>query len=808
MEKVEPLLIDNETWGVQELCEVIASRYFLLGNDGPLPASWEVEGLGGKDVSEQLNLLNVHIEDLGLIGSLEASNPPILSISRYPSGQVIMKGWQHWFVWSVMASFMTIVGSSWSTRYVEGYDSIPLGSIGQSLFFFTIPIMASILFASHLRKMVASRSGAEIGHIVPIIFPLPTPAWPFGIIGTLGQRSVDLVPISNRKTLGRIEIVAPLTLFIIGSLFTILGVVITPLDPPGLTEDPVIFEISFISHLASDILVGDDLEIKLQWLHPLGIAGIGLSIVGWGLLLPIPGFPGDRILHAILGPSEMRKGGNQTSIFIVMLLILVVVFAVSEYLPWIFLAAVGAWQRFNPDSVPQPLVVDEYTRLDENYRNGLISIIAIILILGFPGPMPSQELDDYDAGISKESWPEEIIVPKGEDIELVLTLEPVGVMPVSGSIQLRLEGGVAENWTLTSECLGEKDYCKFSGVTQNQKQEITVTISSPNESVAPHLLRIIVEVEGNHDEHAIFLSNGALFGPLDPFWDLNETGQGDRICVQFGQPREEGVMHTDNPFWEIENETGVEMESEEICMIGHEGAIQSLRGVDGQQRKLGPRLILEGDNGTNQSWVLPINGSLPRLQIFDGEFFVSGWFAGSGGYVINHADTGNPYCPSGDLVPEVNTSANWTRFVDEHSAIRIIGNFEGNGSLILGGEGWVSVCRDNGDAEFYSIIGGIDVLTNAGALGERIDETSFTIHNRENFSLPVSVEWYGDFQEGGIWDLDGIPSIIGPGEMVIVEIGTIPKVDQDQLVRAVWISTSANGLEIHLAARCPAMGCR
>ena len=809
MERPESILIDKETWGIQELCEVVASRYFLLGMDGPIPASWEVEGLDGKEVSKQLAAMNEHIGKLGLIGSLEASNPPVLSISRYPSGQSIMKGWQHGFVWFVMASFITIVGSSWSRKYMGISENIPFGSFGQSLVFFTAPIVATILLASYLRRIIAYNTGTKIGHIIPIVFPMPTPAWPFGIIGTLGQKSADIVPISDRKSLGRIEIVAPLTLFVMGALFTVIGVAITPLNPPNLTEGPVVFEINSISELASGIIVGEELEIKLQWLHPLGIAGIGLSIIGWGLLLPIPGFPGDRLLHSIIGPSEMRKGVTQTSIFIVMLIVLVMVFAISEYLPWIFLAAIGAWQRFSPESVPQPLVVDEFSELEDGTRNGLVSLVAIILIAGFPGTMPSQLLEDYDAGINTKSWPEELTFSSEEAIDLSLELEPMGVMPVSGAIQMRLEGGIAENWSLEFECPEGQSYCKFSGVTQYHTQELVVTISPPNESFAPHLLRIILEIEGAPSEHQIVLRSGVESGPQEPFWILNQTGQGVKICTPFIID-EEGSFSTEDSFWEIESDSVIGVGLAEICMFGHEGAIQSLEKLDDQQRKLGPTLVFTDLNGTEKSWILPINGTIPHLNTIDGEFVISDWFAGNSSYVINHADEGSPYCPSIDSSPEANTSSNWTRFVDEHSAIRIVGDFNGNNSFILGREGWLSVCYDDGMEDYYQISEGIDVLINTGPLGERIDEPNIIIHNRENFSLPVSVELYGDFQEGGNWNLTGGHSqnnSIGPGETANFEIRAIPDGGLDQMERAVWVTASTTGVEIHLAARCPAMGC-
>ena len=43
----EEILVDSETWGTRELLEVIASRFFDLGNEGAYPNSWEVVGKDG-----------------------------------------------------------------------------------------------------------------------------------------------------------------------------------------------------------------------------------------------------------------------------------------------------------------------------------------------------------------------------------------------------------------------------------------------------------------------------------------------------------------------------------------------------------------------------------------------------------------------------------------------------------------------------------------------------------------------------------------------------------------------------------------
>ena len=98
----EEILVDSETWGTRELLEVIASRFFDLGNEGAYPNSWEVVGKDGAEAGEQLLQLNRHLEPMGLVGSLENSNPPVMTISRVPVRSSVMEGYQQASLWIVM----------------------------------------------------------------------------------------------------------------------------------------------------------------------------------------------------------------------------------------------------------------------------------------------------------------------------------------------------------------------------------------------------------------------------------------------------------------------------------------------------------------------------------------------------------------------------------------------------------------------------------------------------------------------------------------------------------------------------------
>ena len=190
-----------------------------------------------------------------------------------------MGKYQSLLMWAVMSVFLTMAGSHWVSEYGYGGGSSGNGEIMNSLIFFTLPILLTLSIASYCRVLVARRFGIGIGHIAPIVFPIPT-WWAFGIVGAIGQRKLDMVPMPSRRALGSIELTVPLVLFTAGSFLTVVGLILTPSSPPQLTGPPTVFETSLISGTLADSLLGGHRDIRLQWLHPVGISGVGLSL-GW-----------------------------------------------------------------------------------------------------------------------------------------------------------------------------------------------------------------------------------------------------------------------------------------------------------------------------------------------------------------------------------------------------------------------------------------------------------------------------------------------------------------------------------------------
>tara|TARA_B100000575_G_C23141630_1_gene664488 strand:- start:1858 stop:4251 length:2394 start_codon:yes stop_codon:yes gene_type:complete len=795
----DQIVIDSETWGTREQVEVIASRYFLLGNEGPFPNSWEVDGIDD-GVSQQLSMLNGHLKSMGMVGSLEQKNPPILTISLLPPGEEVLGRFQQIALWAVMFSFLAIVGSHWINEYGHGSNPLNVGAFWQSIFYFAVPIASSLLIASTSRIYVARRFNIEVGHISPIVLPIPA-WWSFGIVGAIGQRKPDMIPMPDRRALGYIEVVVPFVLFLSGSLLTVIGVMMTPSSPPNLDGSPTVFQTSFLTNALLDSWMGEELDIRLQWLHPIGIAGIGLSIISWALMLPIPGLPGDRMLHSILGPSEMRDGRLQTSIFVVVLLAMVVIFATAQWSPWIFLAFIAAWQRFNPDNYSQPVILDEFVGLEEGVRSRLMAIVGVILVAGLPGSIPSYEMTDFESGISTDDWISGLEVSPGDENTIVLSIEPDGATPISGWIQYRIEGPKASDWSISDSCSEIEGACRFSNITQINPGEISLNILVPGEFPLTHHLRIFVEISGFELEHLIILSNSSYEGPIEPLWRIIQEDPA-LICSEFRLKEGGGSIIVDDPYWNMENSSNLSFGVQDVCLQGQKGAIQSSLTFDEQGRVMGPEMNLFRNNSTLGPWELAISGSMPQISVENGSWPFPRGFAESGD-VLFHADVGSPYCPSSDVSAQIDTDTNWSVEMSNFTSFRLTGNQTANGSLGLGSNGWLSVCRDDGTFDSYLISDSIDVFVSPGTLNGGLSGELFVLTNRGTKELGLSLETHGDSPLGGIWEI-GIPSLVGPGESINL---TILEKGEVALERAVWITADESGITVHVSARCPRGGC-
>ena len=792
-------LLDTETWGQQELLEVICSRYFVLGSQGLAEYSWEVNGREGRSPSASLRSLNRHLKDLSLIAVLDEGDPPLLSVGGLPSQVMVMPAWQQALVWALVTGFVTMAGALWVTHLNPASTALESAALQTSLVFFALPVVGSVLLASYARIFVSDAFEVESNHLIPLAFPVMSPEWPFSLISAIGQMRPDLHPIPNRRALGFIELTTPTVMFVCGSILTILGLGMTSNQPPAYEAAPIVVDTNFLVDIFGSMILSSDVALKLQWIHPTGLAGIALSLAGWALLLPIPGFPGDRILHALIGPEDIQEGSNQTSIFIVTLGFALLIFISTEYWPWLLLAAIAAWRRFSPEQMPSPYIVDEYAGLDEIQMRQIASLTLVILLLGYPGLEPSYEMEDWDKGLSTESWPTHISFEDG-NAEVELTLEPVGVMPVSGWLQMRIEGAPFGGWQVDSECLDERETCRFDDITQASPGSVSISMSREQMEATEQAFRLVILVDvANHvTEHAIVFQPTGTTTPIDPLWVMVEDTSTPRICVELLVIEDDHVnLSNYDPFWSFENETSLGPGLHKLCMRGHDGAIQSLSLLDEQFRRIGPSIVMSRGDLANDVLFLPVEGTQPIIQVSDSEWRIPEWFESNSEYAIARGESGSAFCPSTVVIAEVNASGDWIRDLADRSAILLPAGEIGNATLRFDASGWLALCQGTTMLASYRVIEGPDVMVDPGTLSSRMPNGEFSIVNRQNTSMPISLDWTGDAVAWDNWEA-WAPS----------EVAAMSSVTANASVHgapsawwAAWVTADDDGITLHFAAR-------
>jgi len=789
MSEHESLVLDHHAWNQQELLQYVIERHFILGNEIVTGVAWQAQARGGISDSDALVELNSHLEELGWLAMLDAGQPNILSIAPYPVSEPMIPNWQNVAVWSMMAGFLTLVGSVWQLRFNPDAASFDQDILRNSIIQFSLPIMFVLFLASDIRKRTASHFGIEIGHIVPIAFPIVSPIWPFGIAGLLSQRRADLTPMPDRKSLGLIELIAPLILFLCGTILTVIGLSLTPSEPPNLSEMPIAFQNNSLVTILSLEWLGDDLWLRLQWPHLSALAGIGLSLVGWTLLLPVPGLPGDRLLHSIIGPNEMSNPERQTPIFIATLAAMVLIFVNTEYWPWLLIGALAAMRRFSPENTPSPLIVDAAKGLSDEDRMKFSAIMVFVLLTGFPGMNPTYEISDWDEGLSTESWPEYIAFENGH-AEVNLLLEPAGVVSVSGWLQMRVEGDPLGDWQIESECLDERAVCRFDDVSQASHEEVSFNLSRTVDA-SPQAFRlvILIDVDGHVDEHSIVFQPTGVTTSIDPLWVMVEDTETPRICVEMLVVEGDYVNLTNsNQFWSFENETSLVAGLHDLCMRGHEGAMFSQERSPDSYFAMGPEITISRFNESNDILVMPIEESQIRLAFSDGE-----WQLPLSNlpyeFSITRGESGSAFCPSTNVIAAVNSTGEWEIELSDRSSIIVPENSPGVGTLQMNGPGWLAICDDTNMLSWYSMVEGPDVLPYYGE--------EFIIFNRENYSMPISLDWTGDAAGSDYWEVS-VPSEVSAISSVQVNITS--NGDPEALL-VYWVTTDEDGITLNLAAR-------
>jgi len=803
MTDAEPIILDTETWGQREFLEVICNRYFILGTEAIGDAAWQVNARLGEDLGANLISLNKHLEPLGFISLLDEGNPPILSVTHRPIDQVNIALWQQISIWILMFSFATLLGGLWIDVFESKTIVFSISVVLESIMNYSGPLFLILALAHYARVRVAAYFDVEIGNLIPIIFPVISPMWPFGVGGVFGQKRIDAAPIPNRYALGIIEFTTPLILFFSGMILTVAGLSLTPDQPPDYIVDPLSFQLNPLTDWIASSFISADLNIRLQWLHPLGLAGIGLSVVGWILLLPIPGLPGDRILQAIIGPEQVLSSEKQTGIFVFTLFLMVIIFATSDYWPWLILASLAAWRRFNGEHIPNPFIVNEAISIEDTQRNALVAIMAFVLLLGFPGSYPVYEITEWDGDLDTSLWPSELTGDDWLGQTLEFELAPDGILPVSGWIQVLVEGE-ANRWSLGSDCFVESHMCRFDSITQSNHISFNLTVDDlQSTNFSPVLLRFIVITDHSREEHVLTLRHFEVTAPASATWIKDDDLPNQKICTSIDvvENKTGNLSIHSNPFWILEGGSELSQGLHGVCLLAEEGGWESLEisfDSDVAGNRLGPMLMFDYDDGGTDYWVLPINDSYvqitsnPLHQIL----------------LETHSNTfysesdGSPFCPAGDAIPLLDSTMNFNHTLVSGMPISLDGNYAGS-SLILPESGWMITC---GDSKPVAVIveSGFNIdIRGAAMMDSGLPLYDFIITSRENFTILISVESTNFLPSGEAFSIF-TPTELEANGTALIEIDTI---GGDDIERVLWVTADKEGIVIHLTSRCPLSGC-
>ena len=806
MSESKSIIIDKETWNQNELLETICSRYFIIGNQSSIGnISWEVNSRNHENISSSLKHLNKHLKPLSLLGLLDEGNPPTLTIIRYPVDPVNVPIWQQVLIWMTMFSFTTLAGGYWISQFEINDSIFTYDLVYQSLIYFSIPIFSVTIIAHIFRKYVASLFEVDVGNLVPIAFPLISPFWPFGIVGVFGQKRVDTITYPNRRSLGLIESSSAVVFLLGGSILSFIGLTLTSDLPPESISDPLLLDLNVIITLLSEIFLDSDISVSLQWLHPLALAGTGLSIIGWILLLPIPGFPGDRILHSIIGPKNPDSNGNETSIFLITLGVMCIVFLGTTFWPWLILASLASWRRFSGDHIPIALVVDEASGIDTKFRNTFAAIIVVLLLLGFPGVNPVKQMSDWDGGLDVSNWDEEILFSNSNDDSMTinLPLEPLGIIPVTGSIQVLIEG-VGENWNINSDCFDEKLVCQFEEISQNNRGVLEILISDNNlDIMTPVQLRFIIDSGDTRLEHIMVLKYDGITSP-DPLWHRDSELPNEKICIAIEVIGNQSgnLSVTENPFWSVEDSSFLTSGNNELCLVAEKGGWESLdlvrSGIQGS--RMAPIVTFQQDNGNITTWELPIDNS------YIGVYFnqTRGVDLGQQISGILFSDTyGSPFCPSNVMIPTLDSDSEENFTLSSGSPLIINGNYDGR-SLLLPETGWLVNCKEN-ESIAMILKPGFDIDIDDLLLNDsRLPLSDFIINSRSEQNISLVLDISSNIRSDDALNIS-VPNTILSNSSVNININ-LDEIS-DGAWRVFWISQDSDSLILHFVSKCPIGGC-
>ena len=460
----------KKAWSQHELLGTVLESYFgvLRKNGGRWP-SWAVSARG-EDVHEDLKACNLHLARLGWMGKLTKDEDWVVTVFPAPERQFPRLNTVVLF-WALSFLTLTLAGDLWMSGARPSGGWFHASSLVDALVGFTLPALLVIFLASSLQRRVASRFGVRSGHLLPIpdftialyalgLFPSSWLVWPFGVLLLPTMPRMDARPWPDRASLGYTALSVPLVLGGAGVVFMLAGLWLTPEYLVSATMPLVSSPPLFIS-LIADSFIHSDAFVRLLWAHPWVHVGGMLMLFAWISVLPVPTFPGGRILIARMGLLDARSSSTQ-SLILVLALFTAYVFGVFEQfsLWYLVFALLLPLLFFFGNDLRIPLILDETTGLSEREHGRMGLLLLLVFTLLLPAGQPVLHETGWDDDLKHQLVaPEPAVLQEDgtwrSTTEVRVTNPSALEKPFAVSAYLEHPG---QGWSIDWDCDGEDTY--------------------------------------------------------------------------------------------------------------------------------------------------------------------------------------------------------------------------------------------------------------------------------------------------------------------------------------------------------------
>ncbi|HIK79008.1 MAG: hypothetical protein CXT69_06545 [Methanobacteriota archaeon] len=718
----KPIIIADKAWSERQFIEHILARYFTLTEDlGGINPAWSVlplEGVEDGDPHIALELANSDLAEIDMCAELFDDEPWAIQITPTSIGLFSMSKKTIMLFW--IASFFStfLVSSNWIESTIGG-NFTDKSVLTSALFFYAIPFTGTLALASYLQVSIGKKLGVRLGHILPIPMPLPYFPWPFGIIYAPSSPSMDRIIWPNRRSLALSAIVAPSVLIISGFFCIMLGLWLTP-ENVTLSQQPNRLSFPLIANLIGSVAFGSEsLYLLGAWAHPLALAGLGLMMLGWIYLLPIPGFPGSRILISFVGLEAARSFRWQVTLFLMVAVTGLMFGALDGHSLWSFLTIYGSLQiLLFGSNLRTPRILDDLKPLNEKTGTRLSHFLFVALLLALPSEMPTEMVSDWDA---TPEWS----IPTNLDLDLNSTgkfyilLDSSALLTQDWSVRgwtndtywdLKWQCTSTSNQTLNNGCSGQ--------IQPLSKVKIPLMWASPTDS---KMNSSVVEIHlwlqsgSSSSQQTIRIIPNSHVVLASTNWNWNQNHESPQLCtsILFAEdalPGNVSIIDTaatnttgdSSLLWALDGLSSAALIPNELenhtlplCLNGESGAIHQLSG--------GLSLRWVSDEGEIYTFTPSVVDSVvtlstsgqPTMLLSDIEAFTSN------SYVLWNAEY--TFCRE-DLFPRLPGVAfengsdggpewRWDLLFREYGIIPNLAN--GSLNLTVPAEGWLMICDED-----------------------------------------------------------------------------------------------------------------